>query len=214
MAEFNVIPRLLELHLLPRCQLVQMPVDLFHGAIFRDQPARSDLSYTFDSWHVVGCVPADRQHLDDLVRRLDSVFSADFLHADDLVVVACLAGFVLPDVRLDQLPVILVRGHHEDIQPFCCTAFRHGADHIVRLEAFQHQGLDVHGLAEFHQRLQRVYHQLRSLLAVRLVPGVHLVSERSSRGIERYGEVLRFLTVQKFKNIFGESVKNGCVSPF
>ena len=145
--EANVVPSLFKLGFLPWCQLVQMFVDLFHGAEFGDQPACSDLSYALDPGHIVGGVPADCQHVDDLPRRLDSVLLTDLLHPDDLVVKAAFARLVLPDVRLDKLSVILVRSHHIDIKPLSGAAFGHGADHIVRLEAFQHQGRDVQGFA-------------------------------------------------------------------
>ena len=124
-AEPDVVPGLLELRFLPRSQLVQMLVDLFHGTVFRDQLAGSDLSDSFDSRHIVGRVPADGQHVDDLLWRLDSVLFTDFLDADDLVVKSALSWLVLPDVRLDQLPVILVWSHHVDIQPFPGAAFGH-----------------------------------------------------------------------------------------
>ena len=146
-AEPDVVPGILKLGLLPRCQFVQMLVYLLDGTVLGDQLAGTDLADPLHSGHIVGRVPADCQHIDDLFRRIDSVLLTDFLDSDDFVVVAGLPRLVLPDVRFDKLPVILVRGHHKDIQPLSGAAFGHRSDHIVGLESLQHQGRDIHRLA-------------------------------------------------------------------
>ena len=188
-----------------------MGVYVLYSPEFRYEFAGSDLSHTLDAGNVVGCIAAYRKYFDYLLRSCDVIFLADLLHVNKFVVASGLARFVLDYVRTDQLAIVFVRGYHVGFESLSLRPFCHRAYHVVRLIAFQHQDRKTHGLAQFAQRLKGVYHKLRGLASCALVFRVHFMSERTSRWVERYSEVGRFLPFDQFEDVFCESEEDGHV---
>ncbi len=109
---------------LARSQLVQMFVYSFDRAIFCDKLAGPYFSYAFHPRYVVGGIPADGKHVDDLQGALDSVFGTDFLDSQHFFFASALSWLVLPDVVFNQLPVILVRRYHKHVVALTSGTFR------------------------------------------------------------------------------------------
>ena len=196
---------------LARGQFVQVGVDVLDRAVCADEFGGAYLAHAFYAGHVVGGIAAEGEQFNDLYRCLDAIFGAYFRDTENLFVSSRLAGFVLPDMGIDQLPVILVGRDHIDIEALSLGAFGHGSDDIIGLEPRYHEGGDVEGVAEFGKRLQRVDDQLGRGRAVGLVFGVQLVAESAARGVEGHGYMGGLLAGDEFQQIFCKAIQDGHV---
>ena len=200
-----MVLRRLEQLPLTRCELGHMFIYAVDARILRKQFRRPDRSYPLHAGDIVGRIAAERQNVDHLGRRGNLPFFADFLHSENLVVGSRLPGPVLPDMRRDELSVVLVRSDHVDIQTFAGEADGGRTYDVVGLVSGNHQHGDVHGPDYLRQRFERVDDQLGRLRAVGLVLRVQSVAEGASGRIEAHGQVGRLLPVDQFQQIFGEA---------
>ena len=200
-----------ELRLLAWCQFVNMPIDVLHGAVLRNKFPRTDFADAFHAGHVVGRITAEGKHFNDLYRRGYAVFLAYRLGVQDNVFATDISGLYLIDVFVHQLAVVLVGSDHVDFLALFRLTFRHGADDVVRLEAGHHQCRDAKCLAYSDERFKGVNDKLRGLCTGGLVFRIHLVSERSPRRVERYGDIVWLFSGDQFQNVFGKSEENGHV---
>ena len=74
-----------------RWKFIEMSVYIFHCPVLADKFARSDFSDSFDSRNVVRRVSADCKDFYHLLRRIYSVFLADFSLVQQFVFSRCLA---------------------------------------------------------------------------------------------------------------------------
>ena len=202
-----------ELLLLPHRQLVQMRVNPLDAAVLAQQLRGAYRSHARHARHVVRCIPADRENIDDLRGRRDLPLVAYLRNAQQLVLSPALARLDLQDVRRDQLSVILVRRHHIHLETFPLETLRRRADHVVRLVARQHQHRDVQRFHDPRQRLQRLHHQRGRLPAVRLVLRIQFVPESTPRRVKTHRDVRRPLPVDQFQQILRETEENGRIHP-
>ena len=212
MAQSDMWLSFTELRLLAWCQFVDMPIDVLHGAVLRNKFPGTDFADAFYAGHVVGRITAEGKHFNDLYRRGYAVFLAYRLGVQDNVFTTGISGLYLIDVFVHQLAVVLVGRDHVDFLALFRLTFRHGADDVVRLEAGHHQCRDAQCLAYSDERFKGVNDKLRGLCTGSLVFRIHLISERSPRRVERYGDIVRMFSGDKFQYVFGESEENGHVS--
>ena len=85
MTQFNMSLRVHECFTLSWWKFIEMSVYVFHRPILADKLSRSDLSDSFDARNVVRRISADSQNLYHLLRRIYSVFLADFSLVQQLV---------------------------------------------------------------------------------------------------------------------------------
>ena len=144
-------------------ELVEVPVDLFHCAVLRDELACADFSDAFHSRDIVRGVTADGEDLDYLFGSADVVFFAYLPDIDDFVVASAFARLELVYVRRNELTVVFVRSHHIYCESLLLGSLSHGSHYVIRLEARYHQHRDLHCPAELAERFERVDDQLRRL---------------------------------------------------
>ena len=209
-----MVPRSFEQLPLTGRQFIQMGINVLDTSVFAEQLSSPNFTDALHSGHIVGSVSAYRQDIDYLLRPLYAIPGTDGGNVQYFVLSPALSRLVLEDMLLYQLAVILVGGHHIHVETLPCAALCHRSDDIVRLESGNHQDRDVQGFHYLRKRLQGIPHKLRSLTPVRLVGGIHLVSERSSRRVETHCDMRRCFFRDEFQQIFGKTEKDGSVHPF
>ena len=210
-AQPYVPSRGLELFPLPGGEFVEMIVDVLHAAVFSDQPGSPDFPDSLYARHIVGRVPADGQHLDDLQGGTYAISGADGILVEDFRIFSRLAGTILEDTVIHELTVVLVGSHHVDVRVRGLHPPCHGTDDVVSLESRHHQHRDVKRPAQFLQRFESFYDKLGSLVPVGLVLRIHLIPESASGRVECHGKMRRLFPVYHFQEILGESEKDGRV---
>ena len=103
----------------------QMLIDTLEGIVLLQKFAGTDLTDALDSRHIIRSIPADGQHIDYLVRAGDTILFLEAGDVEKLIVATLLPGLDLEDMRLEQLPVILVGGHHIHVETSPGTALGH-----------------------------------------------------------------------------------------
>ena len=203
--------RRLEHLLLLGAQFAQVGVDALHRAVLCEQLRGADRAHALHSRHIVRRIPAKRQHIDNLRRAGDVVLGAELRRAIDFLLSSALARLVLEDMVLYQLAVVLVGRDHVYVHAFKGAALRKGADHVVRLEASDHQHRYAQRLHYIAERLEGVDDQLGRFAAIGLVLRVELVAEGPSGRVESHSHVRRLLLVYELQQIPGESEEYGSV---
>ena len=158
----------------------------FEIAIFNDQlrgGLDADAGY---AGHVVGGIPGQRLHFDDLLRRdaelLDHLRDAD---------AAVLHGVVHRHAVGDELHQILVRGDDGRGRAAFTGLAGVGRDQVVGLEAALFKAGQVerpHRLADQRKLRDQIFRRRRP---VRLVVCIELVAERNFRFVEHDGQMRR-----------------------
>ena len=208
-----MVLRRAELLLLPRRQFIQMRIDPLHGTVLAQQLRGAHGAHALHAGDIVRGVAADGQDVHHLDRRGDLPLLTDLRGPQQLVLSPALARTQLEDAGADQLAVILVRGDHVDLEPLAGEAPGRGADHVVGLEAGNHQHRDIQRLDDLRQGLQRLDHQRGRLAAVGLVGRIHLVAEGAARRVETDRDMGRVLPVDEFEQVFRESEQDGGIHP-
>ena len=209
----DMVLRRAELLLLPRRQFIQMRIDPLHGTVPAQQLRGAHGAHALHAGDIVRGVAADGQDVHHLGRRGDLPFLTDLRGSQQLVLSPALARAQLEDAGADQLAVILVRRDHVDLEPLAGEAPGRGTDHVVGLEAGNHQHRDIQRLYDLRQGLQRLDHQRGRLAAVGLVGRIHLVAEGAARRVETDRDVGGMLPVDEFEQVFRESEQDGGVHP-
>ena len=197
-----------------RRQFGDVGVDVLHGAILRDQFPGADLSHAGHALDVVGGVAPDGENVDDMLGIRDAVGLAQARLVEDLGLTAAFSGFVLVDMVVDNLPQVLVRGHHVNVKAPQRLSRCHRPDHVVRLESRLHQHGNLQRFENLLQGLQRGMYQLGRGGAVGLVIGTQLMAESLGVRIEHHGQVGGLFPADQLQEEFRKTEQNGGILPF
>ena len=180
--ESEVIAQVLADH---AADFVGMGDDLVERAVL-GQPFEGRLRAALgDARHAIDGIADQGQVIDDLVRRHTK------LGLDAGCVKQFVAHRVVPaDMRIDQLRQVLVAGRNQGLDAGCRGIGGQGADHVVGLDAIDHQQRPAGGLDRGVQRFDLADHVFRHRWPVRLVFRVPVVAEGLALGIEDDGLVV------------------------
>ena len=202
----DVIFSLTELLLLLRSEFSDMGIDSIQATVLCEQLGSTHGTDALHSRHVVGTVAAQGKHINHLRAGCYVPLFANLLLAQQFILPAGFPGAELVDMRSDHLPVILVGRYHIYIHFFGCKLQGSGAYHVVSLETGHHKYGYVQGRNYLSQRLKSIYHKARSLGSVGLVGRIEFISEGPSRRVETHCKMGRFLLIDEFKKVFGETI--------
>ena len=127
---------------------------------------------------------------------MDAVALADFLGSPDLCWFAEFGGFVKQHLIGDELPEVLVGGHHVGDKALLFGFFRQGSDNIIGFVAFYAIDRDVEGLDEPDDVWYSLAEVVRHLLAVGFVVAVFGLPLGGAGYIESYADVGGLLVFQ------------------
>jgi hypothetical protein len=99
-------------------------------------------------------------------------------------------GVDQPDARIHQLGEVLVAGGNHAVDAGIRRLPRQGADHVVGLDAVDHQQRPAGGADAFVQRRDLRRQIFRHRRAVRLVLGIPVVAEGLALGVEYHGAII------------------------
>ena len=154
------------------------------------------LPHSRNAGDVVGRVAPEAQQILDLFTPVHAELLLHLVDAENLVGSAHVAETVDMDMLRDKLCKILVGGHHDNIvEPLLLGPVGGRAYHIVGLVSLACKDRDVKSRNDTPDIGQTHLDCLRHCLAVRLILGIHLMTERGLLQIESHCHVgwLQFL---------------------
>ncbi len=156
----------------------------FEVAVFGDELRRGLHANARHARHVVGRIPDQGLHLDDLLRR-----HAEFLDHLGNADLAVLHGVVHDDTVVHELHQILVRGDDGRARARLAGLTHIGRDQVVGLETALLQAGKVEGAHRFADERELRAKVVGRLAAVGLVFGIHFIAKRALRLVEHDREV-------------------------
>ncbi len=190
-----------------------MSQNALHGVVFGQKFGRRFFPDGGNAGDVIHRIAHEAKHVYDLIHPLNPPAVADLLNPEHF-------RRITPAARLedfhffgDQLAKVFVRGHHVDLVACRFSLMCQGSNDIVRLEARNAEGGNLHGFKQLVDIGNGHFDALRGLVSVRFVRREELLANLATANVKHNRDMAGLLLFQNIQQGQHEAIDGRRVHP-
>ena len=194
-------------------QLVDIFIKPFHGSVCLKELDGGFFADPRNPRNVVGGIAHQAQQIDDLLRLFQTVAFAHFVRTPNGGWVATSPGTEHANLVRDELCKILVRGHHEHVEPFFFCALGEAPYQVVSLKSWSLQHGNLQAFEDADDPWDAQLDVFRRFVSVGFVVRELLVAQGGTGRVKHHRDVGRLFCADDLQKGVGESKHRRRIHP-